>query len=125
MIHTMNVFRGTFSINTETGTVSQQMVDGSWIAMANNSAMRKAVLDAFKLKQVQPRQANQPMTPERIAQIKERVQYTTVDPTGPFKSCPALTTLLIRVCKSDDEMFEEATRLIDLFVEQAIKEAIK
>lgn len=34
---------------------------------------------------------------------------------------PALTTLLHGVCGNDPEKFEEATRLIELFIEEALR----
>lgn len=53
----------------------------------------------------------------------ERVLYCTVDPTvrlqgGPI---PAMTTLLHRVCDNDSTKFEEATRIVALFIAEAIK----
>jgi hypothetical protein len=46
--------------------------------------------------------------------------YTTVDPqTG----LPALTTMLYRVCDQDAAKFEEACRLVELLINQAVKEA--
>lgn len=35
---------------------------------------------------------------------------------------PALTTLLYRVCDNNEEKFEEACRVVNLFIEQALKE---
>lgn len=45
--------------------------------------------------------------------------YSTTDPqTG----LPALTTLLYKVCGNDPPKFDEACRLVGLFIEQATKE---
>lgn len=38
---------------------------------------------------------------------------------------PALTTLLIRVCGNNYDTFEEAIRLVQLFMDQAEKDALK
>ena len=51
----------------------------------------------------------------------EKFFYTTVDPqTG----MPAMTTLLHRVCKGDDQKFDEACRLIRLFMESALNDQL-
>ena len=42
--------------------------------------------------------------------------YHTVDPEAPFDGCPALTTLLFKVCDNNHEKFDEAIRLVHLFV---------
>lgn len=56
----------------------------------------------------------------------DRVLYATVDPTvedPPGRPVPALTTLLYRVCGNDDQQFEEATRVVELFVTKALEVA--
>ena len=52
----------------------------------------------------------------------DRVLYGTVDPTVSFNGgpVPAMTTLLHRVCDNDPKKFEEATRLVELFVAKAL-----
>lgn len=52
------------------------------------------------------------------------VQMRTVDPDLAIGGVPvpALTTLLYQVCGKDAEKFEEACRLVGLFIEQARKE---
>ncbi len=45
--------------------------------------------------------------------------YSVEDPMGPLPQCPAMTTLLYRVCDKDTVKFEEATRLIGLFMAAA------
>ena len=50
----------------------------------------------------------------------EKVLYLTKDPLSPIEDCPALTTLLYRVCQEDVERFEEATRIVGLFIEEAL-----
>lgn len=35
---------------------------------------------------------------------------------------PALTTLLYKVCDDSEDKFEEACRIVNLFIEQALKE---
>ena len=42
--------------------------------------------------------------------------YHTIDPEAPFKGCPAVTTLLFKVCDNNYAKFDEATRLIHLFI---------
>ena len=44
--------------------------------------------------------------------------YTTVDPETGF---PAMTTLLHRVCGGDGAKFDEACRLINLFMQEAAR----
>lgn len=52
----------------------------------------------------------------------EMAQYKTVDPnTG----LPALTTLLYKVCDNDGDKFEEACRLLRLFMGMAQLEVRK
>lgn len=52
----------------------------------------------------------------------ERILYTTIDPTIVMdgRPVPAMTTLLYRVCGNDPAKFEEATRLVELFVGAAL-----
>lgn len=46
----------------------------------------------------------------------EPYMFHTVDPEGPFDSCPAMTTLLFKICNNDVHKFNEAIRLVHLFV---------
>lgn len=49
------------------------------------------------------------------------VLYSTTDPTNPVGlpgGTPALTTLLYKVCDNDGEKFDEACRLICLFLDK-------
>ena len=46
-----------------------------------------------------------------------------IDPTR--KEMPALTSLMISVCNNNHRIFEEATRLVHLFMDQAEKEALE
>lgn len=50
------------------------------------------------------------------------IMMQTKDPTTLIEglSVPALTTLLYRVCDNDERRFEEADRLVRLFIETAI-----
>ena len=60
-----------------------------------------------------------------LAEQVDRILMITKDPTVHFPdrdSVPALTTMLHRVCKNDPKTFEEATRLIKLFIVAALKE---
>lgn len=54
------------------------------------------------------------------------VLYCTVDPTVLIegKSVPALTSLLYGVCGGDADKFEEAIRLVELFIQGAIDHAV-
>ena len=51
------------------------------------------------------------------------VLFRTTDPTVVIdgKPVPALTSLLHRVCQNDPERFEEATRIVALFINEALK----
>jgi hypothetical protein len=51
--------------------------------------------------------------------------YTTKDPKAPIQDCPALTSMLHKVCKSDHAVFEEACRIVGLFMEEAYKRGLK
>ena len=50
--------------------------------------------------------------------MSESYFYTTKDPLSPIQGAPALTTLLYEVCKNDSVVFDNACRLVGLFVEQ-------
>jgi hypothetical protein len=54
----------------------------------------------------------------------ERAFYATIDPTIEFPpgkhEMPAITTLLKRVCENDGAKFEEAIRLIELLIKNAL-----
>ncbi len=57
--------------------------------------------------------------------MNEAIMMSTVDPTVTIGDhpVPALTTLLHRVCGGDQFKFEEATRLVDLFIMEALSRA--
>lgn len=50
--------------------------------------------------------------------VIKNVLFSTFDPKHP--GYPALTTLLFAVCDNDDEKFDEATRIVELFIEKAL-----
>jgi hypothetical protein len=53
----------------------------------------------------------------------DRVLYGTLDPTvllDDGKPLPAMTTMLYRVCDNDKKKFEEAARLVGLFIKAAL-----
>jgi hypothetical protein len=52
----------------------------------------------------------------------ERILYLTTDPTVEFHGKPvlAMTTLLHRICGDDPVRFEEATRIVELFIDAAL-----
>jgi len=52
-----------------------------------------------------------------------KVLYGTVDPDHWLlgSKVPAMTTLLYRVCDNDSNKFEEATRLVQLFIEETFR----
>lgn len=52
-----------------------------------------------------------------------RILLGTIDPTVLLAGhpVPAMTTMLYRVCDNDLEKFAEATRLIELFIAEALK----
>lgn len=45
--------------------------------------------------------------------------YLVRDPTGPLPNTPAMTTMLYGVCGNDREKFEDAMRLVGLFMTAA------
>ncbi len=53
--------------------------------------------------------------------LPERLFYTVQDPETQFqgRSLPACTTMLHRVCMGDETRFEEACRLISLYINAA------
>lgn len=57
-------------------------------------------------------------------QIIERIMLQTKDPTVDLHGhpIPALTTLLHRVCDNDPGKYEEAVRLIELFIQKTIQD---
>lgn len=65
------------------------------------------------------------MTNSDMEQLVTSVLYSTRDPETPSPfpdggKLPALTTMLYRVCGNDTERFNEAVRLVTLFVRDAI-----
>jgi hypothetical protein len=60
---------------------------------------------------------------EQIQQILLHTQDPTTLVDG--KPVPALTSLFHRVCRGDEEKFEEAARLIELFIIKALQEVTK
>jgi hypothetical protein len=59
------------------------------------------------------------------AEAINRVVFNTVDPTIYLHGSPipAMTVLLHRVCSDDGKKFDEAMRLVELFIAQALKNA--
>ena len=45
--------------------------------------------------------------------------YSVEDPTSPLAQCPAMTTMLFKVCNRDHDKFDEAMRLVGLFMAAA------
>ena len=45
--------------------------------------------------------------------------YNVMDPISPLAQCPAMTTMLFKVCDRDPTKFEEAIRLVGLFMAAA------
>lgn len=48
------------------------------------------------------------------------IQMSTIDSES---GMPALTTLLYKVCENDEVRFNEACRLVNLFIEKALEKA--
>lgn len=48
----------------------------------------------------------------------DKISLTVEDPVH---GMPAITTLLYKVCDNDEKKFEEACRLIDLFIKAALE----
>jgi hypothetical protein len=55
------------------------------------------------------------------------VLYTTKDPLNKIgvHDIPAMTTMLYRVCGNDSGKFDEAMRLVELFIIEALNQANK
>jgi hypothetical protein len=53
----------------------------------------------------------------------ESLFFSVQDPEASIPNCPAVTTLLIKVCGSDQDKFAEACRLVNLFMVAAYKRA--
>lgn len=49
----------------------------------------------------------------------ENLFYSVIDREALLKDCPAISTLLLNVCDHDKAKFEEACRLVSLFMEAA------
>lgn len=68
----------------------------------------------------------QPVEPgEQEAKTVEAVLFSTKDPTVQLfepNDVPAMTTMLFKVCGHDHEKFDEAMRLVTLFIENALGE---
>lgn len=64
------------------------------------------------------------MTQDEIEQAAGLIMLTTLDPDAvdDGRPMPALTTLLHRVCRNDQETFTEASRLVVLFIQAALAE---
>lgn len=53
----------------------------------------------------------------------ERHMASQMMTTDPETGLPALTSLLYKVCGGDQTKFEEACRLLDLFMDTAVRRA--
>jgi len=49
------------------------------------------------------------------------IDIIAMNTKDPKYKMPALTTLLYKVCDNNEEKFEEACRLVNLFIEHALK----
>lgn len=65
------------------------------------------------------------MASESTAAKVQHVLFMTKDPTVVMDGIafPAMTTLLHRVCDNDTKKFEEATRIVELFIAEALNHA--
>lgn len=45
--------------------------------------------------------------------------YQVIDPEAALQRCPAMTTMLFKVCSQDNDKFNEAIRIITLFMNAA------
>jgi hypothetical protein len=63
------------------------------------------------------------MSKRKIEQNIELLLYATRDPAALFQGAPvpALTTLLYGVCDNDPDKFNEAVRLVRLFITDALE----
>lgn len=59
-----------------------------------------------------------------VDRLVDQVLFTTNDPTKLIdgRPVPAMTTLLYGVCGNDADKFEEATRLVELFIRKTLGE---
>jgi hypothetical protein len=51
-----------------------------------------------------------------------QIMFRTIDPTVLLdgRPVPAMTTLLYSICDNDPDKFEEATRIVQLFISEAL-----
>lgn len=58
-----------------------------------------------------------------MTSVTEKILLTTLDPTVNLngRPVPAITTLLHRVCDNNEDMFQEATRIVELFINKALE----
>jgi hypothetical protein len=58
------------------------------------------------------------------SQTTNKILFRTIDPTLRLdgQPLPAMTTLLYRVCDNDPVKFEEATRIVELFISEALNQ---
>lgn len=63
------------------------------------------------------------MTPEQVDKINDLVTYGTKDPVYQLngKPIPAITSVMYRLSNKDVKQFEEAMRIIDLFIRKTIE----
>lgn len=64
---------------------------------------------------------------EDAADQVERVLYAATDPTVVLNGSPvpAVTSLLFRVCDRDQERFDEAVRIVRLFISAALDKEVR
>ena len=48
--------------------------------------------------------------------------YSVQDPQAPIQNCPAMTTMMFKVCDRDHTKFDEAMRLVGLFMAAAYEQ---
>lgn len=80
----------------------------------------KQALNEFIAKLAEPAEPRKQGNPS-----VEHILFSTKDPTVQLfepNDVPAMTTMLFKVCGHDRAKFDEAMRLVTLFIEQALKE---
>ena len=50
--------------------------------------------------------------------------YSIQDPIAALPQCPAMATMLFKVCNRDHDKFEEAMRLVGLFMQAAYEKGV-
>jgi hypothetical protein len=102
--------------------IMEAMADGhcSMGAVSTDIASKRRRIASWLKELARSRTAD----PTRMRHETEGVLFRTTDPTVQLqgKPIPAMTSLLHRVCDNDPDKFEEATRIVELFITEALND---